>query len=367
MYQPTLASQSGYVFDSKPAPLAERAAAYALESGATPVFAISQDVTMDSDAFLNTIALHLYNRGITSGTKIRTLSLLVLLSSSDSLQDMVNKVLNTAAANDGLVFIEDTYRFGYDPRRSAALLDTLVTVYGQQQRRSPLVLKMPPPSDRKLLQISDALQGHCFHLGRGPLMSTRAAAPQNPQTAAPQNPQPAPPQDPQPAPSRPSAAQPEEPVERPQPAAVEPDPRERIPGNFWYLEYPALLPSEYDGLMHYMNNRGIRGKVYRPNRFKRTGRAFIEVQITLPRVGNCTFTIVYDNDFCKGDLESVSVGIRTYRTVRVRGLLNGINCVYDDELGGRLFSPRRDPMVLTGYGAAAATLDGIVRCMLEFC
>jgi len=388
---------AGYVHGTQSGQLADMAAEYAKRTGCTPVFLISQEVVQDPQAELKTLGSHLYSKGITRDNCIHTFSLLVLLSSGQPPQEMLQRILLEAKENDGIVFVEDTYRFHFNRRRASELLDSLVQIYRTPGARCPLVLKAPPYSDRQLFSVVDSLRNHCFHLGpepmiredcrnyrpagalyrpqserdinyfdrasqtvqdiednlrnaanklrdRGPLPVFRNRKASVPPDRNSQVPPAVPRNDPEPGqtqmnPTR--SAQPQENV----------SPQDRV-------------VAEYRGLQQYLNSRNFRYELSKPGIMAQTRRSCIQLRLPFQELGMCVLSIVYDYGFPQREQTRAAVAISGAKPEQMRKRLYGVKAVFDREIGGWLFSPPANSQILQDFGTAAAVVEGLIRAMI---
>jgi len=317
---------SGYAHFRDPALLAEAAQARC-RTGASPIIVLTQAITRDSKPVLDVLAGLLQDRGLTGGTKLHMLSLLELLSAEKSAEEILAGLLQKAAAFDGLLFLGDAYRYGYDARRTTELLAGLTRHYRQRPGCSPLVIKLPPETDQQLLRAVPGLWEHCLNLGAAP-MEARGSQ------------------------SRP--VPPETPRESP-PKRL---PREEYApkrGNtgVWYRDDQQLLRWEYEGLVNYLKQKNLRCNVA-PNTVI-PGRYRIFVSLRIRELGECDIAIVYDADFGRNNPHAVKVAIRCQAQQQLNYRLAKVRREYDPACNAWLLQlpPSRNAQA---YGSAAAAV-----------
>ena len=350
---------AGYVYSADTMELVEMAAESTRRTGCAPLFLLSHAVTHDSLSDVKALALHLYNKGITDGNNVYTISLLNLLSSGKSVKDMFRQIQQEVKHIDGVVYLDDVYRFFYDKRNAIELLDAVIQLYQIPKLRSPLVLKAPPPSDSQLFATLGRLRQHCFHLG--PVRMNDTDIRQTAAAGAPHSP-PRPQQDsipPKQMPPRqnadPSVYQREPtPVYQQSPAAHQPEvstPQQR-------------MDKEFHGLRKFLMSRNFQFELSKPVTMTYTRRFQIQLQLQFRELGRCTLVIVYDYGFPTKEQYSAAVAIKGYDLQQMQRRLYGVNAVFDKELGGHLFTPHTNPRIAQEFGEAAALVEGMIRAMM---
>jgi hypothetical protein len=364
MHNDTQHNLSGYVHNQHPDVLADLAASHTHRTGCPPLFLISQEVTMDPQPFLNTISMQLFHKGLTTGTKIHTISLLILLSSGMTTEDMARIVLYEAERNDGIVFLEDTYRYDYSAKKAMMLLELLARAYQNPVSRCPLVMKAPAPSDRQIFMGCPSLQKNCFHLSAEPFRNEnfRAAQPQPPRREPAPEVRQVPPRE-----SAPEALYHNRQVQ-PEPVMGDPVfmPKKTVKKTgIWYKDNKELLTKEYEGLLKFLHKKNMNFHMkeapwYTPY----SKRLCLTVQLSFMDVGRYELTIVYENNYHQGNLSLVSVAVGGYDRERLIMLLRSIPGKKDRELGFHRYYPALKEQVAAEYGAAAAIVDGFIRSVI---
>ena len=368
MHNDTQHNLSGYVHNQHPDVLADLAASHTHRTGCPPLFLISQEVTQDPQPVLNTIGMQLFHKGLTTGTKIHTVSLLILLSSGMKTEDMARIVLYEAEKNDGIVFLEDAYRYDYSAKKSMMLLELLARAYQNPVSRCPLVLKAPEPSDRQIFMGCPTLHKNCFHLSAEPFRNGNFHAAQS----QPPRREPAPEvrQNVRQVPLQESA--PEVPHHNRQ-VQAEPAmgdyvfmPKKTVKKTgIWYKDNKELLTKEYEGLLKFLHKKNMNfhmkeGPWYTPY----SKRLCLTVQLSFMDVGRYELTIVYDNNYHPENLSLVSVAVGGYDRERLLMLLHSVPNKKDRELGYRRYYPALKEQVAVEYGTAAAIVDGFIRAVI---
>ena len=362
--------RSGYFHNTSVASLAQESVAHYLRTGCAPVIVLSQAMTRDPKSALNTVALHLFNRGLIGGVQIHTFSLLVLLSSGKTREEILTEIFRRASGNDGLIFLEDAYRYSYDRGRAVELLDRLALMYQYRDIRCPLVLKAPEPFDRNLLQSCPNLYANCLHLAAEPV--TIASA--QPQYSPKQHGK---------AQTTPLREVREEPLRQAGGSQVNThtaprtEPRtsagnqkspqknfctQRKRNVFWYKEDPKLYEQELHGLDNYCSSRRLACTI-KPT-ILHSGRLAVDVHLNIRELGNSKILIVYDHSFSREDRNAVRVAMSSGDNAQLRARLSLVEHGFDQELNGHLFNPHRssDKQIFNSAGATA--MDAIIRALI---
>lgn len=351
MYSDNRLLPSGYIHNTDPAALVPAAVNYCLGSGCAPVFVLSRSMTHDPTGELTAIARQLCSHGIITDTKIHSMSLLVLLSSGKNQQQILSDIFQTALSGDGLIYLEDAYRYIYAPARAFSLIEKLVQVYQYPHSRSPLVLRIPSSHVRDLFAGCPSLSGNCFHLAPEPV-AFRTAPRQQTQPRA------------ESEASSPQYSRSQQTAPSPQPsqnsqASVSPP-----PGVPWYQYDAQLLKAEWNGLIRYLGSKGLSYRLEDPQPMSRSKRLTMNVRLSIQELGRCRIVIVYDAGFSRDNPGAVRVAMASGDKKQAMARLSLVNHIFDNELGGHLFQPQYSANIQSIFGAGAAALDAIIRAMI---
>ena len=109
-----------------------------------------------ADAFCEQAIIHDRN--------VHSVSLLTLLSSPLSPEQMLGLISQSADKNDGVILIDDMHRYFYHEPRARMLLRRLVRLWGMTFTGTPLILKAPQPAAQHLMAVCPQLRSCAFVL-----------------------------------------------------------------------------------------------------------------------------------------------------------------------------------------------------------
>ena len=359
------ANQSGYIQRSHISPLIHAASAHSSSTGYAPIFVLSQDITDSAKDLLNEICVDFYNRGSINGTEIHEFSLLILLNSDQPLQVSIGQLLDVMRANDGVIYIDDLHRYPYNRSEAFALMERLSEVYQHFPSLCPLVLKMPASIDRQIFSNCPGLYRNCFHLSPEPVyiedQPTQTGL-ENSYTAyhAADHQEQHPPQSDtirQTIPAQESKQRLNQSM---------PPRREFSSGGGrnipWYRQDVETYNQEYLGLENYLQSKRMRYRL--SAEILPSGRLAIKVRLQFLEIGNCTITVIYDQNFDRYHRDLVLLALSSSDNDQLRTRLAQVKHQYDNEICGHLFDPRWSLKISSYNSAGAAALDAIIRAMI---
>lgn len=112
------------------------------------------------DAFLNNLALQMYNRGMIDNQTVERRGLLQILSGDLPVDAVVREIAGTSNVNKKLRYISSFHQMKYDMHNSASLLNHLQSLMLNGQVLSPIVLNIPTGACQTIKDICPELWNH---------------------------------------------------------------------------------------------------------------------------------------------------------------------------------------------------------------